>query len=165
MFNPAKAADEIKKEYIGYISTTFHFPNQNLQKKLFEELDKTVSNGPFVEIKDSFESGKSIEELIINGTLSPLFRDLERNKKYLPKLPIYRPLYLHKKGSRKIVAGNNVVVSTGTGSGKTNCFLIPVINELFREKEQGKLNDGVRAIFIYPMNAFANDQIKGLREI
>jgi len=59
MFNPAKAADEIKKEYIGYINTTFHFRNQNLQKKLLEELDKTVSNGPYVELKDSFKSGKS----------------------------------------------------------------------------------------------------------
>ena len=167
MFNPAKAADEIKKEYIGYISTTFHFRNQNLQKKLVEELDKTVSNGPFVEIKDSFRSGISIDGLIEKGILSPLFRDLEKGKKnYAPKLPVFRPLYLHQeKAIEKIVAGKNVVVSTGTGSGKTNCFLIPVINELLREKEQGKLNDGVRAIFIYPMNALANDQIKGLREI
>jgi len=166
MFNPATAADEIKKEYIGYINTTFHFRNQNLQKKLLEELDKTVSNGPYVEIKDSFKSGKSIEELIFCGILSPLFTDLERNKKYRPKLPISRPLYLHQeKAVEKIVSGKNVVVSTGTGSGKTNCFLIPVINELLREKEKGQLNDGVRAIFIYPMNALANDQIKGLREI
>lgn len=166
MFNPAKAADEIKKEYIGYISTTFHFRNQNLQKKLLEELDKTVSNGPFVEIKDSFQSGKSIEELINEGKLSSLFRNLEKDKKYPPRLPILRPLYLHQeKAIEKIVAGKNVVVSTGTGSGKTNCFVIPVINELLREKEQGLLNDGVRAIFIYPMNALANDQIKGLREI
>ena len=166
MFNPAKAADQIKKEYISYINTTFHFRNQNLQKKLLEELFKTVSNGPYVEIKDSFKSGKSIEELINEGILSPLFLDLERNKKYPPKLPISRPLYLHQeKAIKKIVAGNNVVVSTGTGSGKTNCFLIPVINELLREKEKGHLNDGVRAIFIYPMNALANDQIKGLREI
>lgn len=44
-------------------------------------------------------------------------------------------------------------------------FLIPILNELLREKEQGALSDGVRAIFIYPMNALANDQIKGLREI
>lgn len=166
MFNPAKAADEIKKEYIGYINTTFHFRNQNLQKKLLKELDKTVSNGPYVEIKDSFKSGKSIEELIDSGKLSPLFTDLERNKKYPPKLPLSRPLYLHQeKAVEKIVSGKNVVVSTGTGSGKTNCFLIPVINELLREKEKGQLNDGVRAIFIYPMNALANDQIKGLREI
>lgn len=166
MFNPAKAADEIKKEYIGYINTTFHFRNQNLQKKLLEELNKTISNGPYVEIKDSFKSGKTIDELIKNGTLSPLFTELERNKKYPPKLPIYRPLYLHQeKAVEKIVSGKNVVVSTGTGSGKTNCFLIPVINELLREKEKGQINDGVRAIFIYPMNALANDQIKGLREI
>jgi ATP-dependent helicase YprA (DUF1998 family)/rubrerythrin len=166
IFNPAKAADEIKKEYIGYISTTFHFRNQNLQRRLLEELEKTISNGPFVEIKDSFRSGKTIEELITNGTLSPLFRDLEKDKKYKSKLPLSRLLYLHQeKAIEKIVIGKNVVVSTGTGSGKTDCFLIPVINELLREKEQGKLNDGVRAIFIYPMNALANDQIKGLREI
>lgn len=166
MFNPAKAADEIKKEYVGYISTTFHFRNQNLQRKLLEKLNTTVSNGPFVEIKDSFRSGKSTEELIKNGTLSSLFKDLEKDKKHPPKLPVSRPLYLHQeKAVEKIVAGKNVVVSTGTGSGKTNCFLLPVINELLREKEQGKLNDGVRAIFIYPMNALANDQIKGLREI
>ena len=166
MFNPAKAADEIKKGYVGYISTTYHFRNQDLQTKLLEELDKTVSNGPFVDIKDSFKSGKSIEELIDKGILSPLFRNLEKDKNHSPKLPLSRPLYLHQeKAIEKIVAGNNVVVSTGTGSGKTDCFVIPVINELLREKEQGKLNEGVRAIFIYPMNALANDQIKSLREI
>lgn len=137
MFNPAKAADEIKQEYIGYINTTFHFRNQNLQKKLLKELDKTVSRGPYVEIKDSFMSGKSIEQLITDGILSPLFSELERNKKQSPKLPISRPLYLHQeKAVKKIVSGKNVVVSTGTGSGKTNCFLIPVINELLREKRK-----------------------------
>ena len=92
MFNPAKAADEIKKEYIGYISTTFHFRNQNLQKKLLEELERTVSNGPFVEIKDSFKSGKTLEQMIDEGKLSACFRDLEKNKKYPPKLPLSRLL-------------------------------------------------------------------------
>ncbi|WP_129594437.1 DEAD/DEAH box helicase [Seramator thermalis] len=166
MFNPAKAADEIKKEYIGYISTTFHFRNQNLQNKFVEELERTVSKGPFIEIKDSFKSGKSIEQMIDEGKLSPLFKELEKNKKHPPELRISQPLYLHQEiAIEKIVAGRNVVVSTGTGSGKTYCFIIPVINELLREKEQNKLNDGVRAIFIYPMNALANDQIKGLRKI
>lgn len=166
MFNPAKAADDIKKEYIGYISTTYHFRNQKFQQKFERELWNTVSKGPFVEIKDSFKSGKSINELIEVGLLSPLFRDLEKHKTYPPKLPLDRPLYLHQEEAiKKIVNGRNVVVSTGTGSGKTHCFLIPVINELLREKERDTLNSGVRAIFIYPMNALANDQIKGLREI
>ncbi|OQC13397.1 MAG: ATP-dependent RNA helicase RhlE [Firmicutes bacterium ADurb.Bin080] len=168
MFNPAKAADEIKKEYIGYIATTFHFRDQRLQSKLLAELDATISNGPFVEIKDTFITGKTIRELVVEGLLSLRFFDLERQKKpeYSRKLPLDRPLYLHQeKAIEKIVSGKNVVVSTGTGSGKTDCFLIPVINELLREEELGTLDDGVRAIFIYPMNALANDQIKGLREI
>jgi ATP-dependent helicase YprA (DUF1998 family) len=166
MFNPAKAADEIKKAYMGYISTTYHFRNQEIQRRFEAELKATVSNGPFVEIKDTFVTGKSIEDLIAGGTLSPLFNSLERDKRYEPKLPLSRPLYLHQeKAIEKIVEGKNVVVSTGTGSGKTNCFLIPVINELMREQEAGTLDNGIRAIFIYPMNALANDQIKGLREI
>lgn len=166
MFNPARAADEIKKEFIGYISTTFHFRDNDIQNKLLSELDKTVSNGPFIEIKDTFLEGKSIRSLIDEGILSPLFEELEKNKPHKPRLPVSRPLYAHQeKAIRKIVAGKNIVVSTGTGSGKTNCFIIPVINELLREKQAGTLDDGVRAIFIYPMNALANDQIKGLREI
>jgi len=168
MFNPAKAAEQIKKEYISYISTTFHFRNQEIQKKFVNELEKTVSKGPFIEIKDTFITGKSIQDMITQNILSPLFNDLEKikNEHYPRKLPVTRPLYLHQeKAIEKIVAGKNVVVSTGTGSGKTNCFLIPVINELLLEQERNKLDDGVRAIFIYPMNALANDQIKGLREI
>lgn len=166
MFNPAKAAEEIKKEYIGYIATTYHFRNPLIQAQLEKELERTVANGPFVEIKDTFETGKSIGDLIADKVLSPLFYDLEKGKKDKPKLPIDIPLYLHQeKAITQIIKGNNVVVSTGTGSGKTHCFLIPVINELLREQEAGTLNDGVRAIFIYPMNALANDQIKGLREI
>ncbi len=102
--------------------------------------------------------------------LSPLFRELEASKPndklHRHKLPIDRKLYLHQeKAIRAIVSGNNTVVSTGTGSGKTNCFLIPVLNELLLEKEQGTLGEGVRALFIYPMNALANDQMKNIREI
>jgi ATP-dependent helicase YprA (DUF1998 family) len=161
MFNPAKAAEEIKNEFIGYITTSFHFRNPELQNKLTLALKSEVSKGPFVEIKDSFKSGKSIAQLIEDKVLSPLFEKLGSDR-----LPVSRPLYLHQQEAvEKIVAGKNVVVSTGTGSGKTHCFMLPVINELLREKEAGTLGDGVRAIFIYPMNALANDQIKGLREI
>ena len=166
MLNPAQTTTEIKKEFIGYISTTFHFRDVKLQQRLEQELNANISKGPFVEIKNSFKSGKSLNEMIDDGVLSPLFKQLEKGKKYPPKLPLDRPLYLHQeKAIEKIVEGKNVVISTGTGSGKTHCFLIPVINELLREKEQNTLTDGVRAIFIYPMNALANDQIKGLREI
>ena len=139
MFNPVKAADQIKNEYIGYISTSFRFRNQKLQTRLLEELEKTVSKGPFIEIKDIFLTGKSIEDMISTGKLSHLFKNLEdsKQKHYNRKLPINRPLYLHQeKAIEKIISGKNVVISTGTGSGKTNCFLIPVIDHLLKEQEK-----------------------------
>ncbi|MCX7855741.1 MAG: DEAD/DEAH box helicase, partial [Anaerolineae bacterium] len=81
-------------------------------------------------------------------------------------LPLNRPLYLHQdRAVEKIVAGGrNIVVATGTGSGKTEAFLIPILNHLLREQEAGTLDrPGVRALLLYPMNALANDQLRRLR--
>ncbi|MEW6573198.1 MAG: DEAD/DEAH box helicase [Bacillota bacterium] len=78
-----------------------------------------------------------------------------------------RPLYRHQEEAiRKLVVGRrNVVVATGTGSGKTEAFLIPILNHLFREEEAGLLGPGVRALLLYPMNALANDQLDRLRKL
>ena len=170
MFNPAKASSNIKNEFIDYIATSYSFCDETLQKQFVEELNNNISKGPLLEIKDVFKTGHSISELIDQGTLSPLFLNIEsgkpNNKLYKRKLPVDRKLYLHQEQAiNSIVSGNNAVISTGTGSGKTNCFLIPVINELLREQEAGTLGPGVRALFIYPMNALANDQMKNIREL
>lgn len=170
MFNPVKASKNIKEEFIDYISTSFSFADSDLREQFIDELKGNVDSGPWLEINDIFKTGLSINDLIDEGVLSPLFRDLEASKPntklYKKRLPLDRPLYLHQeKAIRTIVGGHNAIVSTGTGSGKTNCFLIPVLNELLREKEKGTLGPGVRALFIYPMNALANDQMKNLRKI
>ena len=48
---------------------------------------------------------------------------------------------------------------TGTGSGKTEAFLLPILDRLFREQAAGTLvQPGVRALLLYPMNVLANDQ-------
>jgi superfamily II DNA or RNA helicase len=168
MFDPVRASNNIKDEFISYISTSFSFSDLGLRRQFEEQLKSIISKGPYLETNDVFVSGKSIKELIDEGILSPLFEELEKNKINKEKriLPIDRPLYFHQEKSiRTIVGGNNAVISTGTGSGKTNCFLIPVINELLREKEAGTLGPGVRALFIYPMNALANDQLKNIRKL
>ncbi|WP_343287357.1 DEAD/DEAH box helicase [Gordonia sp. SID5947] len=75
-----------------------------------------------------------------------------------------RPLYQHQETAiRKVVDGRNLVVSTGTGSGKTESFLVPILNSLIEERARGTLGPGVRALLLYPMNALANDQLKRLR--
>lgn len=171
MFNPAKASFDIKREFIDYIRTANHFSDREMGESFVRELHRTVSKGPILDIKDTFEPSKSIEELIQEGVLTQEFRELEAQKPnqgiYKRKLPLTRPLYTHQERAvRHITAGNNAVVTTGTGSGKTECFLIPVLNELLEQKYKGILpTSGVQAILIYPMNALANDQIKRLREL
>lgn len=169
MINPIKASQNIKEAFISYISTSYMFADNDLRKQFESQLGEIISKGPYLETNDSFTKGKSISELIGEGVLSPLFLDLESKKdgtQIKKVLPLDRPLYLHQeKAIRSISEGKNAVISTGTGSGKTNCFLIPVINDLLREKEEGTLGSGVRALFIYPMNALANDQLKNIRKI
>lgn len=170
MFDPVKASQNIKDEFISYVSTSFSFADLGLREQFVEQLDKIVSKGPYLEANDVFVSGKSINDLINDGILSPLFRNVEAKKPqgniYKKSLPLNRSLYKHQEEAiRAITNGENVVISTGTGSGKTNCFLIPVINELLREQEKGTLGPGVRALFIYPMNALANDQLKNIRKL
>lgn len=173
MFNPAIASENIKDEFIDYILSAFFIADDEYNKLFREQLNNNgvVSKGPFIDIKDIFKAGNSLDSLIDKGVLSPLYRKLEADKPkmsgYKVNLPLSRPLYTHQEKAIDVITSKkmNAVVTTGTGSGKTECFLIPVINELLREKEAGTLGPGVRAILIYPMNALANDQMKRLRNI
>ncbi len=162
--NPIVASKNIVNKYLRYIETTFYINDEDYMKQFKKHLSKVnnFSKGPYLEFSDSFESGKSIEQLIDEGILSSEFKKLYKNQKNL----LSRPLYKHQEISiRKIMEDRNLVITTGTGSGKTESFLIPVINYLMRQKEAGELSDGVRALIIYPMNALANDQMKRMRQL
>lgn len=168
MFSPITAAQNIKDGFIDYITTSFHFADaaykEGFERALAEE--GAVARGPYLDIGGSYETGKSLDELIDEGEASPLFRTLEQAPEGKKELKLLRPLYRHQEASlRKINAGKSLIVTTGTGSGKTECFLIPIINHLLRQKEAGTLEDAVHAIIIYPMNALANDQMKRMRAL
>ena len=167
-FHPISASENIRNGFIDYITTAFHMSDAEYDHLLKEELRKEgyIAKGPYLEVSGSYQTGKTISELIQAGQASPLFSELENVPEADKELKLFRPLYLHQQiALEKADAGRNLVVTTGTGSGKTECFLIPVINALLREKEQGTLDYGVRAILIYPMNALANDQIKRMRKL
>ena len=141
-FNVIAASRKISEQYNRYLKTIFDISDAEY-KKLFEEQFETAepfSKGPYLDVIDSFVKGRSIPEMIESGILSKDFRRLE---------DIYKKtLYLHQEYAiKKILDGKNVVVSTGTGSGKTECFLIPILDHLMREREKegGKISPGVRA--------------------
>lgn len=97
MFDPIKASREIKDSYIDYITTTFDMDDAEYRKQFRQELEKDgmVARGPFLDIGGSFETGKTMEELIQTGSVSPLFRSLEPVTEKERELKLERPLYSH----------------------------------------------------------------------
>jgi len=160
-FDIINATKHITEKYTRYLQTMFDIEDQEYKKLFDQEMKKIGSfyKGPYLDVVDSFENGKSIPELINEGVLNSDFKYIQ---------DIYtKTLFKHQESSiRKIAKGKNIVVSTGTGSGKTESFLIPILNSLMNEKtEKGQITPGVRALLIYPMNALANDQIDRLRNL
>lgn len=159
-FSPIKAASEIKKKYQRYLATIFSLSDHVYQRQFLEQLAKgdSFAKGPYLDVSDAFRKGETLSELMDEGILPQSFRRFS--------LYFDRPLYQHQLlALRKIIDGQNLIVSTGTGSGKTESFLYPILRELAVEYENGTLGPGVRALLIYPMNALANDQIERLREL
>lgn len=160
--NPIATTQKIKKDYVEYLSSMFFFQDKDLMEQAKNQLDEDNKfvKGPFIEITQPFITGKSMQSLMDEGLISKEFAKLKKH------FPLERTLYIHQETSiKKVIEGKNIVVATGTGSGKTECFLLPIINEIMREKEKGTLNSGIRALLLYPMNALANDQIGRLRGI
>ena len=120
-----------------------------------------LSKPPLLEATPPYATGATLRELIAAGVLDSKFTDLASSY-----LPLDRPFYHHQEQAlRKAQSGRNLVVATGTGSGKTESFLLPILNALTVEHAAGTLGPGVRALLLYPMNALANDQLKRLRQL
>jgi rubredoxin len=158
--HPLEVADRIRDDYTRYLQTIYFFRGPSLRREFREALSAPdfLARGPILEAAAPFRLGRSIEEMIRDGVLHPGFRTLRSDP-----LPLHRPLYLHQDRAieKVVVGGRNIVVATGTGSGKTEAFLIPILDHLLREQEAGTLErPGVRALLLYPMNALANDQLR-----
>lgn len=160
--NAIEKARYINSTYKRYLRSSFHFGNEQLQAMFDEQLEQeTLYKGPYVGLTLPFKRGKSLDEMIDEGEVCGSFRQLEGEK-----LPFDRSLYFHQEQSIRLINNRrSIVVTTGTGSGKTESFLFPIINNILKDIEEGKDSGGVRAIFLYPMNALVNDQIDRLREL
>ena len=109
---------------------------------------------PFVSLSRPAKAGATFAELAAEGLLHAS----------TPSLPWgFERLFAHQAlAARRLVGPHplNTVVATGTGSGKTEGFLVPILDHVLREP-----GPGVRAVLLYPMNALANDQLKRLRKL
>ena len=161
--DPISAATLIGDSYRRYLKSRHQPGDRRLRNEFHRALDAfQLHKGPFIQTTPPYRQGISIDGLITDETLHRGFAKVGRNV-----FPTERPLYLHQERAiRKARAGRNLVIATGTGSGKTECYLFPILDYLLRERDAGTLADpGVRAMLLYPMNALANDQMQRLRDM
>ena len=153
--------DTIRRRYENYLKTSFYFKDSNLRDSFQSALQgDNLQKGPYPEPARGFKTGVTARELgnkCFSGKSNDLFPAL-----------LEGALYVHQEHAiqRSHMEQQNIVVATGTASGKTECFLYPILFELYRQYLAGKLNEpGVRAMILYPMNALANDQRERLGSI
>ena len=161
--NPRETTERIKNDYKEYITSILHVKDASITSLAKKAVDQTsFVKGPYLETTLPFVDGKSLKQLAEEGLVSKEFAAMGPNVHYSDwNLRIHQEYALRKI----ITEERNMVVSTGTGSGKTECYLYPIFNSIMREKEAGTLDSGVRALLIFPMNALANDQQKKLRKL
>ncbi|MFF3442543.1 protein kinase [Streptosporangium sp. NPDC002721] len=123
---------------------------------------------PWLSLNPFFASGGTVLELATAGVLHPeCARIFQAGKTEDGTVCDGRPLTLHRHQREAIdtaKSGASYVLTTGTGSGKSLSYIVPIVDKVLRDRErQGpEARKRVRAIIVYPMNALANSQIKEL---
>lgn len=144
---PSIVARQVRETVLDYLRTTFGLADGEFEGELFEFLDGEggLFKGPYVDVRLPFRKGVEAERIPLD--VRPGFEP------YRHQMRAFQRLY--SKGGHQ---PQHTLVTTGTGSGKTECFLYPVLDHCWRNRDK----PGVKAILLYPMNALASDQARRL---
>lgn len=160
MLNPITYTERVVEDFLRYQLTTYPFTDERLARQMRELLSLARSRetpllrGPYVSLSRPFEEGPTVASLVAEGLFHP----------HMVNLIPHPTLYGHQGAAvRHIIAERRpTIVSTGTGSGKTECFLYPIISRCLALRDEP---DGIVAVVVYPMNALAEDQLGRLRAL
>ena len=144
-------------EYASYVKSFIRINDPRVLAHVTQELDDGLLwPQPLIQLNPAFEPGESIDELVDAGILHPECRRIFRTEKDIE--PEGKPLRLHRHQSEAVrIAGrgDNLILTTGTGSGKSLAYIIPIVDYVLRNGP----GRGTRAVIVYPMNALANSQV------
>lgn len=159
--NPIAFTERVVEDFLHYQLTTYPFADRDLydQLKALLRLDDSretpLRKGPFISLSRPFKQGSSIQKLVADGIFHPGMVSVVPSE--------FTHVRAHQdEAMRAIHAGRTTIVSTGTGSGKTEAFLYPIISRCLALKESNA-PAGLVAVLIYPMNALAEDQLERMR--
>lgn len=165
-----ETTQQLHRALRDYIEATYHVSHPTLVGQRSALLDQigVIHQRPYLESTPRYKPGKKFAELGLPAAALDIFTSVSAPQGDLGLL-IHNPPYQHQALSTQLslVEGRSLVVMTGTGSGKTECFLLPILGKLATEaKAKGKEfgeTSAVRAMVLYPMNALVNDQLGRLR--
>jgi len=148
---PARLALDLLGEVQAFVAATLYVRDATTREAIMQCLfsDNPMVKGPFLQVRLPYRSTEAADW--------PLHYSLK-----LPYLPYAHQLNAWSRLSRE--PSLPTLVTTGTGSGKTECFLLPILNYVIAQKEAGK-NNGMKALILYPMNALIDDQGERLAEL
>lgn len=159
MLNPILYTEKVLSDFLRYQLTTYAFADRDMyaQMRTLLNLEETrhspLLKGPYISLSRSFRKGVQVSELVAEGILHP----------HCQQLIPFQNVYGHQESAfRSIKAQKTTLVSTGTGSGKTETFLFPIISRCLEMRDRGE-PAGITAVLIYPMNALAEDQLGRIR--
>jgi ATP-dependent helicase YprA (DUF1998 family) len=123
---------------------------------------------PWVSLNPSFASGGAVPDLLEQGLLNPEAARIFRRKSD-PQDVGRDPIVLHQHQREAVEVartGKSYVLTTGTGSGKSLAYIVPIVDAVLRDRDSrgGERRPGVKAIVVYPMNALANSQVGELEK-
>lgn len=162
-----KTHDNLKNKLIDYIKAQYFAENDLLIDAADELLLKegALYQEPYIEVSKNYKT-------MFDG-FTDSFLDADRRQILSEltnaKLGVFSTPFQHQiKAIEEYYRGHDVIVTTGTGSGKTECFLWPILTDLIYEAHYNQASwnhEGIRALVLYPMNALVSDQLGRMRNI
>ncbi|MBN2002851.1 MAG: DEAD/DEAH box helicase [Anaerolineae bacterium] len=142
-------------DYAAYVQSFINISDASIEAVVEQELEAGLLwPEPLIQLNPAFAPGAGVNDLTTDGTLHPLCREIFQIKKP-GKIPKPLRLHLHQlEALQAAQTGDPYVLTTGTGSGKSLAYIIPIVNATLRRGS----GQGIQAIIVYPMNALANSQ-------
>ncbi len=178
-YTPTRLVHRLGAALQGYIESAYPLADPALVRARRELLEKEASGHllaqePFIETTTRYTmSERGYGDLGLPAHVAAMFEKLSRTKPQdsAPedeRTVLFPRFYSHQEDAfREFLANEkDTVVATGTGSGKTECFLVPMLGALYEEacsRPASFALPAVRALILYPMNALVNDQLARLR--
>lgn len=147
--------DRVISEYRSYSEGFVEVADERIRSAVDNAFDRGLLwPDPRIGLNPSFESGATVDDLVGSGRLHPLAEEIFRKDKS-DEDPRGKPMTLYRHQVQAIHAaadGRSYVLTTGTGSGKSLAYIVPIVDHVLRAGS----GRGIKALVLYPMNALAN---------